>query len=205
MYRSLTAILFLAAAVAVVPLAEAAPLTKTERTELLDHLDRTKELFLSEVADLTEAQWQFKAAEDRWSIAECAEHIAKSEGFIRGAVEGALETPANQDQLAKTGGKTEKILPLITDRSQKFQAPEGLQPSDETTGDPAAIVKMFKKERKATTKLARSSVDLRAFAAPHPAFEILDTYDWLLFLSGHTERHILQIQEVKADPGFPKG
>ena len=46
--------------------------------------------------------------------------------------------------------------------------------------------------------------DLRAFAGPHPAFEMLDAYDWLLFLSGHTERHTLQIQEVKADPGFPK-
>jgi len=33
---------------------------------------------------------------------------------------------------------------------------------------------------------------------------MLDAYQWILLLSGHTERHTLQILEVKADPKYPK-
>ena len=32
----------------------------------------------------------------------------------------------------------------------------------------------------------------------------LDCYEWILFLTAHSERHLKQILEVKADPGFPK-
>jgi hypothetical protein len=38
----------------------------------------------------------------------------------------------------------------------------------------------------------------------HPAFGTINTYQLLLLLSGHSERHTLQIEEVKANPAFPK-
>ena len=31
-----------------------------------------------------------------------------------------------------------------------------------------------------------------------------DAYQWLLLISTHRQRHILQIREIKADPKFPK-
>jgi hypothetical protein len=34
--------------------------------------------------------------------------------------------------------------------------------------------------------------------------EGIDAYQWLLGISAHAQRHILQIREIKADPGFPK-
>jgi hypothetical protein len=32
----------------------------------------------------------------------------------------------------------------------------------------------------------------------------LDAYEWVLFVSAHSQRHTKQIEEVKADPNFPK-
>jgi hypothetical protein len=32
----------------------------------------------------------------------------------------------------------------------------------------------------------------------------LDAYQWILLISAHSERHTKQIEEVKADPNFPK-
>jgi hypothetical protein len=32
----------------------------------------------------------------------------------------------------------------------------------------------------------------------------MDTYQWILMLSAHSERHLAQLLEVKADPNFPK-
>jgi hypothetical protein len=31
-----------------------------------------------------------------------------------------------------------------------------------------------------------------------------DLYQWFLMISTHSQRHIMQIREVKAHPGFPK-
>jgi hypothetical protein len=49
------------------------------------------------------------------------------------------------------------------------------------------------------------------FVKPSPHFlstllllKELDAYQWLLLLASHSERHTLQILEVKADPNFPK-
>src|SRR6267378_2316111 len=64
----------------------AAPLEQGERDRAMSHLHATRKAFLDSVAGLSEAQWNFKAGPDRWSIAECAEHIALSEDFIFGVV-----------------------------------------------------------------------------------------------------------------------
>ena len=46
--------------------------------------------------------------------------------------------------------------------------------------------------------------DLRDHFYSHPVFGPLDGYQWLLLLSAHSARHTEQIEEVKADPSFPK-
>jgi len=45
--------------------------------------------------------------------------------------------------------------------------------------------------------------DLRNHFAESP-LGLMDTYQVLIFLSGHTARHTAQIAELKSNPGFPK-
>ena len=99
----------------------------------------------------------------------------------------------------------EQVLAMIVDRSQQFNAPEPLQPAAEETWPPAESLKTFKEERANTRQMAEEAGDLRATGAAHPAGFTLDSYGWFLFLSGHTQRHILQIEEVKEASGFPAG
>jgi hypothetical protein len=44
---------------------------------------------------------------------------------------------------------------------------------------------------------------LRGRVWPHPLFGLWDGYQWLLATAAHTERHIQQIREAKADHNFP--
>ena len=106
----------------------AGEVTKADRDMLVDHLKKTEAAFLKSIDGVSDAQWTWKAAPDRWSVAETAEHITKSEDMLRGMVEGMMKTPAAPDVLAKTKGKEEMILKAIPDRTQKFQAPEPLVP-----------------------------------------------------------------------------
>lgn len=195
--------LLLLQALVLSPMVAAAPMTEDERERLLEHLQRTRQMFLAAVDGLSKAQWGYKPAPERWSIAECAEHIAASERFIREAVAGFLQTPATPEELAATPPKEDLVLGFVTDRSQRFQSPEPVRPSHEWPTMEETLL-AFGRERAETFKLVHDAEDLRAHAGDHPAVGPLDAYGWLFFLSGHSERHVQQIEEVKADSAFPK-
>ena len=66
-----------------IPQTTAAPaFTQKDRDAGVKYLEETRKNFLDSINGLSEAQWTFKAGPDRWSIAETAEHITVSEGFI---------------------------------------------------------------------------------------------------------------------------
>src|SRR5258708_39795086 len=67
--------------------ARAQEITPAEKDKALAYLESTKKDVLDATKNLSTAQWNFKAAPDRWSIPECMEHIAAAEAFIRGSVE----------------------------------------------------------------------------------------------------------------------
>jgi hypothetical protein len=179
------------------------PVALSDQEMRVQQLERTRDKFLAAVNGLSEAQWNYKASPEKWSIAQCAEHIAASESLIRGLITKSLEAPAAEDVLKQGVNKDTPILQFMTDRSRKFTAPEPLQPTNRF-GSGAEAVAEFRKERAETLKLAAADADYRKHAAQNPAFGMLDAHGWFLFLSGHSERHTLQIEEVKASEGFPK-
>jgi type II secretory pathway pseudopilin PulG len=180
-------------------------LTQNERDRAMSELHATRKQFLDAVSGLSEAQWSFKADPDRWSIAECAEHIALAEDALFGMVkEKLMASPPDPAKVAETKGKDQRVLQAIADRSHKAKAPEYLQPKH-TWSTPAALIDHFKESRDRTIKYVESSPDdLRAHAADSPGLGPLDAYQWILFISAHSARHTAQIQEVKASPGFPQ-
>jgi DinB superfamily len=198
--RSVLALVLL---VALPVFAADAPAMDAGKGKLVSELERTRDKFLKSVEGLSEAQWNYKAAPEKWSIAQCAEHIAAAESFIRGAVEKSLAAPLAEGQDRGALVKDEMVSKMIVDRSKKFNAPEPLVPSNRFESA-AMAVDTFRKERAATLKLAQGDTDFRAHALEHPGFGMLDTYGWMLFLSGHTERHTMQIEEVKANADYPK-
>lgn len=180
----------------------AGEVTKGDRDKLVDHLKKTEAAFLKSIDGVSDAQWTWKAAPDRWSVAETAEHITKSEDLLRGMVEGMMKAPAAPELLAKTKGKEEMILSVIPDRSKKATAPEPLVPKG-SFASRAALVEAFKAARAKTLALASGTTDLRAYGqAGLPVGEV-DAYQGILFLSAHTERHTKQIDEVKTAAGYP--
>ncbi len=178
----------------------AEPLSEPERERLVEHLGKTRQALLDSVDGLSKKQWNYKSADDRWSIAECAEHLTIAEEFIRNNVAEILKSPAVE---VSDAAKEDHVMKIIVDRSQKFQAPEPVMPAQRWKSR-KAMMKSFNTERDASIEIAQETEDLRSFVGPHPAFGDLDAYSWLIFLSGHTERHIAQIEEVKETPGYPK-
>lgn len=180
-------------------------LTAEERERCANDLRSTRKLFLDSVAGLSEAQWNFKPAPDVWSVAEVAEHIAVSEDTILGLVtEKVMKSPAEPDKRAEVKGKDDLILEKTVDRSKKFQAPEMLRPTHRWPNQ-QAVIDHFKESRDHTLAYVEHTPDdLRDHFLAHPVIGTMDGYQWLLLISAHSHRHTLQIEEVKANPNFPK-
>ncbi len=182
---------------------EAADMTRKEKKQLLKHLEKSRQLFLDSVEGLTEEQWSFKAGEDRWSIAQCAEHLAVAERFIQDNIGTILDGDMVAEDMRQQARHDDEVLEMIVDRSKTFQAPEPVKPTTRWT-NPEEAMAIFEKRRVETVSLVKGGKDLRAYAGEHPGFESLDAYGWFLFLSGHTERHTMQILEVKEAEGYPQ-
>jgi len=180
----------------------AEPISSADREKLLNHLARTRKLFLDSIAGVSEAQWKFKPAPDRWSIAECAEHITVTEEALFGLITTKfLHTPPDTEKRPEGRVSDEEVIRVAVDRSVKGKAPEVIQPAGRFAGK-AAVIEEFNMRRDRTVEFVRTTQeDLRARVTPGRTR--LDGVQHLLRLSAHSERHTLQIEEVKADPGYP--
>ena len=76
-----------------------------QRQVVLDGLAASEARLLALLDGLTAAQWSFREAPGRWSIAENVEHLIVFEEFIRGAVARALEGLAETEKMAGAGRK----------------------------------------------------------------------------------------------------
>jgi hypothetical protein len=184
-------------------LANAQSLSQADRDKALSYLESTRQGVIDSTKGLSPAQWNFKAGPDRWSVAQVTEHIAAAEDYIRGMVTEKVMTaparPAGEDVAAID----EMVIKMIPDRSTKRQAPEPLVPSNRF-GSPEGSLKHFLEARTTTEDFLKKTPDLREHAVDSPLGKKLDAYEWILFVSAHSERHTKQILEVKADPNFPK-
>jgi hypothetical protein len=190
-------------AIAVLMVSAAFAQTKEDKESALKYLESTKKGVVDATKGLSAAQWNFKSAPDRWSIAEVMEHIAASEDFIRGNITDKVMKAPARTEAEDVKSLDSMVKERLPDRSHKAQAPEPLKPTNRF-GSPEGSLKHFLESRKETEEFLKSHNDLRDHAADSPLGKKLDAYEWVLFLTGHSERHTKQILEVKADPNFPK-
>jgi len=179
-------------------------LTSEERKSAVDYYLQTKARLLKDLKGLSEAQLNWKADTSRWSIYQCTEHIALSENMIFQWVQMTEHQPATPDKRSEVKVTTEQLKAAVLDRSRKAQAPEMLKPETQFPSSETAL-KAYISRRDSTIDYIRNTQDdLKDHFVTHPAFGTVDLYQMLILLAAHSERHTLQIEEVMANPNFPK-
>jgi DinB superfamily len=174
----------------------AAPVSDSDRQQLLDHLNRTKMVFAEALRGLSPEQANFKPAPDRWSVLQLAEHLTLAEDFLLGRTLEGLKVGDGKPSAASD----EAVLQGWGTRQNKVKAPPNLEPSGRwhTT---AAVEKEFDVRRAKTIDFVQTTQeDLRG----HLCCGGISVYQQLLGLSAHVLRHVDQMNEVKADPNYPK-
>lgn len=179
-------------------------ISEADRKLAVSEFQRTKQRFLADVKGLSAAQLAYKSDTSRWSVAQCIEHIALAESMLWQWEQGVVSQPATPEKAAEVKITDDQLLKGVVDRSQKFKAPEMLQPVGKFAGSDAAIQAFVSRRDSTIAYLAATNDDLKNHFTVHPAFGTVNCYQLLLLITSHSERHTLQIEEVKANAGFPK-
>ena len=157
----------------------------------------TEAWLVSETNGLSNAQLTFRMTPESWSIQDVVEHLAIAEPQYWQQVQDSLKQP--------TGYKAEQtdaaILWYGIDRTNRQKTGEARVPKGKYP-DISGSLGDFRKLRATMTEFAKSSQeDLRGRQLKGGN---MDVYQWLLMISTHSQRHILQIREVKAHASYPK-
>ena len=188
---------------------EAAYMTDDERSEMLRLLDESRDLLLGLIGEVSEKQWTWKPAPDRWSVAECAEHIVLSESRLFQSVKGALASPASIDWMEETKGKAELLRRVMPNRNPGgaggASAPQEIRPQgDLTKADILAEFEKIRTEVREFTEATKAPLKQHIEEHPFPIFGSLNAHDWLIYVPLHTIRHSKQMIEVMQTEGYPK-
>jgi len=180
------------------------PISKKERKDAIKLLKDTEQGVKDQVKGLTEAQLKFKPAPDRWSIEECVKHIAKSEEMLWQMMDSVLKGAATPDKRSEIKLTDEQVIQRIEDRSTKVKTMPPLEPENIAMKNTDEALESFRKNRDKLIEYVKSTdSDLRNHVVTFP-FGTIDTYQMVLFIAAHSNRHTQQIMEVKADPNYPK-
>ena len=168
-----------------------------DRQRVLAHLEMTEGWLVSEVSGLSDAQLSFKATPATWSIKEVVEHLAIAEPQYWTQLQDSLSQP--------TGYKSEStdaaILWYGIDRTNRNTTGEARVPKGQFKTAEEALAS-FRKLRSTIGSFSKDTQeDLRGRQLKGGN---MDVYQWLLMISTHSQRHIMQIREVKAHSGYPK-
>lgn len=175
-----------------------------EKAFVLDYYSKTLDNLYQSVVGLDKEQLHFRPDTESWSISQCLEHIIITENMIFGTIKENMQKPVNPELREKIQFSDEEILKMVTDRSEKYKAPEALV-TEGKFDDAETALRELKDQRKEMLSFIQSvpMEELRNRVNESPS-GFNDAYQSLLFLAGHTARHTLQIREIKESSNFPE-
>ena len=88
-------------------------LTKENRKYATGLMKDTYRDAIKSVKGLSEAQLNYKAAPDKWSVKQCLYHIAATENGLWGMFEGAMKAPANPEKRSAIKVTDEQFVNMI--------------------------------------------------------------------------------------------
>ncbi|MDQ1474353.1 MAG: hypothetical protein QOJ99_5833 [Bryobacterales bacterium] len=176
----------------------AAPPSTLDRQRLVAHLEMTESWLVDEVSHLSPAQLKFRAKPTSWTVLDCVEHLVLAEKQYWEAFQRAMaQKPSKKESPSEDIDR----LWYGIDRTQRTTTVESEVPQARFT-ELAPALGQFRALRATILDYARTNQDdWRHHLIPEWD---RDGYQWLLMISAHSQRHILQVREIRHEAAFPQ-
>ncbi len=164
-------------------------------------LEKSAKEFLDAINDVNEQQWDFKGNGVRHSIGEEAEHVCFAEQELQRVIISALKSPADPKRAAALKGKEETVRALMLEGEK---SPENFEPRGRLNSK-LEVLEYFPQAHKKLMALLAGSKDLSTHIYKHPSkkYGDLTALQWFYYVAYHKERHVKQIEAIKAHADYP--
>ena len=181
---------------------------KSSLEPLIEINTQIKSDFSTAFSGLTSQQLNWKPSPTAWSIAQCVEHLIKTDSLNFPGLEASMEDNYQPKFLEKIPGLTNVCAKLFfwgLTTSRKIKAPAMFVPSSSDV--PASVIRDFLVHQNQMQLMMQRSISLKAenrtFTDPYSpviVFKLLDTFR---ISTLHAQRHFQQALNVKHNPNFP--
>ena len=164
----------------------------------------------STFGQLTASQLNWKPGAERWSVAQCFEHLLTSHKGYLPIIEGVLagRKPTFWERMPVLPGLGGSLLIKSLDpaTTRKMKAPKSFQPAQSDI--PPSVIDDFVAQQRAIVEKMKATehLDLEKIVITSPAlsvvtYSLLDAYRVIVV---HEHRHFQQAKRVTEESGFPK-
>ncbi len=150
------------------------------------------------VAGLDDELCSANPAVSAWSITQVIEHLAIIEKRVLLLLQTKLPEQESVSDASAAQKNDAELVNQVRSRATRINAPGVTQPSGQYPSCHDALA-AFNASRQRTLAYAVSTPPyLRGRLLPHPVLGPIDGCQWLLALGAHTQRHVRQIEEIRA-------
>jgi hypothetical protein len=165
------------------------------------------------VSGLSNAQLNWKPAPEKWSIAQCLDHLAiaaqKFDGYFSGALaRGRKNWPVTAGPAYRPSFMGGWLVKYVSPEAvKKLTAPKVFRPAESANIDEPLEKFLKQQERfiefvRATNGIDYNKTRLRSPVTPLMRYSLADAF---VITVVHGQRHLAQARRVRETPGFPSG
>jgi hypothetical protein len=159
------------------------------------------------IAGLDDAQFNWRPATDRWSVAECIDHLVVIGGLTIPLLDAGIQQAADKGWKSNGPFKygaignwiVRQVGPRDEKHKRKFKAPKMYAPAGHHSISrlEQAFVKLQDQFVEVVHRANGYDLGRVKLASPAARFLRLSLGQWIALLAGHQKRHLQQAQEVK--------
>jgi hypothetical protein len=178
---------------------------------ILEDLEKSDQEARRMIGGVTEAQANWQPRDDAWRIAQCLDHLGRTNAIYAASLSAALEDPRAAGKLrgrAIQPGWFSRffIRALEPPPKRKLRAPKKIVPvSRANKGD---VLQAFLRSQEDMRAVIRKSADLDLnrirFRSPFIGFLRFSVGAGLLVVAAHDRRHLWQAEQVRTSAEFPQ-
>ena len=128
---------------------------------------------------------------------ECVEHIFLIDKAVSKVIATPLQTEQTENTKTELFGEQKLNILLVSNRFYKVPAPEYVLPKGIFKSNADAIQNVNSIIEKIIQHINANTIELETQTIKHPILGLMTKLDWIHFMIAHTNRHILQLEEIK--------